>query len=131
MFDELGNGNTKCGICQTETVRLISHMSGSPGCNKVFNMVEFKINFAKHKAKLRKRKQEEREKVDDPKRFRESHNNRVRKNEQKKKVDDHKRFRESNNNRVRKVEQKRKADDTERFRENHSNRVGQSYDKII
>ena len=64
-------------------------------------MVEFKINFAKHKAKLRKRKQEEREKVDDPKRFRESHNNRVRKNEQKKKVDDHKRFRESNNNRVR------------------------------
>ena len=31
IFDDLDNGNIKCGVCQKETIRLISHMSGSPG----------------------------------------------------------------------------------------------------
>ena len=43
VFLELTNGKIRCGVCQQECVRLISHMNGSIECSRGINMKEFKI----------------------------------------------------------------------------------------
>ena len=47
MFEEMENEKIKCGLCQAECVRLVSHLNGRPICSNGINMVEFKISYTK------------------------------------------------------------------------------------
>ena len=49
VFLELTNGKIRCGVCQQECVRLISHMNGSIECSRGINMNEFKTEYTKFK----------------------------------------------------------------------------------
>ena len=53
VFLELTNGKIRCGVCQQECVRLISHMNGSIECSREINMKEFKTEFTKFKNRQR------------------------------------------------------------------------------
>ena len=108
VFYELDNGNIKCGICQTETVRLLTHMNISQGCGQGFNMVELKVNFTKHRAKMRKRKQLEKQKADEFQKFRLRQTQGQQKHEEKKKAEDLKSFKDGVNKRKMKQEEKQK-----------------------
>ena len=66
-FEEIENDKIKCGLCQVECLRLISHMNGSPRCTKGINMTEFKISYTKYKAKCRVKKCKEKKRLEDPK----------------------------------------------------------------
>ena len=105
-FEELNNGKIKCEICQTECIRLMSHLNGNMQCRQYLNMEKFKIEFTKYKARKRKQKQEAKQKDEDLEGFRKNHNSRVKKHEQKKKEEDPEVFRENTNKRQREVDAK-------------------------
>ena len=117
-FEEEENGKTKCGVCQAEFQKLISHLNVSPECNIGMNMEKFKIEFTKYRAKMRRRKYVKRQKQTDLDAYRENLRTYVRKTEQKKKTENLDHFRESKNLRVSKSKQKKRAEDLEMFREN-------------
>ena len=71
VFLDLENGKIKCGVCQKECVRLISHMNSSTECSSGIDMKEFKIEFTKFKHRQRKAKQRQNQKSNDIEKLRE------------------------------------------------------------
>ena len=128
-FEETQNEKIRCGLCETECLRLVTHLNGSPGCSKNINMLEFKIDYNKYKAKCRLKKHIEKRKALDPESFKEETNKRKKKSEQKKKAKDPDDFKENRNNRTRKSEQIKKAEDPEKFKESRNNRKKKSEKK--
>ena len=50
-FKELDNGKISCGICQTECIRLMSHLNGSIECSQYLNLEKLKFEFTKTEAR--------------------------------------------------------------------------------
>ena len=46
-FEELDSGKIKCGVCQIECIRLMSHLNGSQKCSQYFNLGIFKSEYTK------------------------------------------------------------------------------------
>ena len=129
VFEELEDGKIKCGICQTETVRLVIHMNSRQGCGQGFNMLEFKVKYTKHRAKIRGRKREEKQKAENIQSFTESKKKRQKKHEGKKKAEDLDAYRESYKSRRKKSEHKKKAEDLDVYRESYKRRIKKSEQK--
>ena len=71
-FEELDNGKMRCGVCQIECIRLMSHLNGSKKCSQYFNLEIFKSEYTRHKANTRKRRQEAKQKAEDIDKFKEN-----------------------------------------------------------
>ena len=122
-FEELNAGKIKCGVCQTECTRLMSHLSRSLKCNQYLNLEIFKTEYTKYKARNRKRKQDAKQKAENIQCFREKANKRKSKQEAKEKAEDFQKFKEDAHKRKKKHENKKKADDLEKYRENANKRL--------
>ena len=78
-FEVLDKGYMRCGVCHIECIRLMSHLNGSEECSQYFNLEIFKIEYGKHKARLRIRNHEAKKKAEDVDKFRENANKRRKK----------------------------------------------------
>ena len=114
-FEEIENDKIKCGICQAECLRLISHMNVSPRCTNGINMVEFKISYTKYKATCRVKKCKQKKEAEDPESFKANNRSWVQKSEEKKKAEDIGKFNNDHRIRVQKSEEKKKAEDIDKF----------------
>ena len=116
-FEEMENKKMRCGICQIECLRLISHINGSAKCRNRINMVELKNCYNKYNQRKRIKKSEQKKKENYPVGFREEVNKRIKKSEQKKKENDPDGFREEGKKRKKKQIEKQRAEDLDGFRE--------------
>ena len=67
LFEEVENGQTRCGICKIDCLRLIVHLNRYERCASSFDMLRFKAEYSKYRSKLRKEKM----KAVDPEDFKE------------------------------------------------------------
>ena len=126
MFEEMENKKIKCGFCQSECLRLISHLNGSSKCSHGINMVEFKFFYNKYNQRKRIKKSEQKRKADDQEGFNENISKRVKKCEQKKKAENPDKFKEDKNDRTKKYEQQKKAKNPDKFKEEQHDRKKKS-----
>ena len=126
MFEEMENNKIKCGFCQSQCLRLISHLNGSPKCRHGIKMAGLKLYYNKYSQRKRKKKSEQKKKAEDPEEFKKNHDDRVKKSKQKKKTEDPEEFKKIQNDRVKKSEQKKKAEDPEEFKKNQNDRIKKS-----
>ena len=124
-FQELETGKIVCGICQVECQRLICHLNKSAECNKSFNMENFKVEYVKYKARLRKNKQENKQKKENPERFKDDTNKRKAQHEARKKTEDLSKFKEDANKRKAQHEARKKAEDLKKFKEDAKKRLAE------
>ena len=89
----------------------MSHLNGSKKCSQYFNLEIFKSEYTRHKANMRKRRQEAKQKAEDIDKFKENANARKRKLEAKQKAEDINKFKENVNQRKRNQEAKQRKED--------------------
>ena len=59
IFEELGAGMIRCGICQIACSRLVSHLNKNEKCSRSFSMPGFKKEYSKYRHRIRIRKHED------------------------------------------------------------------------
>ena len=122
-FKEIESNKISCGVCQVECTRLIVHMNGSIKCAEQFCMQDFRKEYSRYRHNKRVKKNEERQKAENPKGFRDNVNQRKKKQEKRQKERDPIGFKENLNKRVKYTEERKKEDDPQGFKENHNKRV--------
>ena len=112
LFDDLENGQTRCGVCKTDCLRLIVHLNRSDRCTTNFDMSKFKAEYSKYRSKLRKAKMKAR----DPEDFKEKSKKSYEKHEAKKKDANIKKFKADANKREKARQTKRKSENIDDFK---------------
>ena len=111
LFEELENGQTRCGVCKTECLRLIVHLNRFNRCNTNFDMLRFKAEYSKYRSKLRKEKM----KADDPEDFRARSKKSYQKHVAKKKSENIEGYKKDANKRQKARQTKRKEENLNDF----------------
>ena len=114
-FIEVNNGKIKCGICQIECIRLMSHLNGSKKCSQYLNMEKLKTEFTNYKARQSRRRYEAKQKATNLESFKANANKRKRELEERQKAKDLESFKAKASKRQRDLKARQKAKDLESF----------------
>ena len=117
LFEEINNGKIRCGICQTECLRLVVHLNSSERCSSDFDMPILKIEYSKYRCRNRRRVCNTKRKAEDLNGFQEKANESRKKHATKMMAEDLNKFKDEANQREKKRQTKRKAEDLDGFQE--------------
>ena len=53
LFKELSNGRIKCGVCQTDCIRLVVHLNNNNRCSGKFDMSKLRTEYSKYRSRIR------------------------------------------------------------------------------